>query len=49
MAFIFGAGLIRHEATGDHDGVECCEDVLGELGAGESCPTGSFILAKCHL
>lgn len=43
----FGAGLIWHEATVDHDVVECPEDVLGQVGAGELCTAGTFILAKC--
>lgn len=45
----FGAGLIRHEATVDYDGVECCEDVVCQLGAARSCLPGRFMIAKCNL
>ena len=47
MALDFGAGLIRHEATVDRDGIEWSHDVVRQLGVGQLSLTGTLIAAEC--
>ncbi|PWA86498.1 hypothetical protein CTI12_AA139830 [Artemisia annua] len=42
----FGAGLFRHEATVDYDGVECCDHVVRQVGAAWLCPPGNTTIVS---
>ncbi|PWA54133.1 hypothetical protein CTI12_AA438510 [Artemisia annua] len=45
----FGAGLIRHEATVDYDGLQWCDDIVRQVGVAQSSAPGRFSTGNSYV